>query len=226
MNQWLFAISSEIVMWIPFVLFFGFFGGIIFIVRHFEQRYLKKYMEWAQGLGFHSREMFQGRSLPRNLILEMSREGRTFLLDRFYVKHGKSSTTYHRLRLEGVNSPTLKFELYQQLKIHKWLERWAPFLGLVDVKTGDSVFDEDFFISSNDPEAALRLLNASLKQKFMQMKQLNFPGQFKLNQDELSYQEVEGRSDLETDEKRQRFQMAQDVLSEMAKQIAPTHSGF
>jgi hypothetical protein len=80
----------------------------------------------------------------------------TITLDTYTVSHGKSSTTYTRMRAPYVNKDGFQFTIYRK-GIFSGL---GKLLGMRDVEVGFPEFDEAFIIKGNDEEK-LRALFAN-----------------------------------------------------------------
>jgi hypothetical protein len=95
----------------------------------------------------------------------------TVTLDAYTVSHGKSSTTYTRMRAPYVNPDGFQFNIYRRgifSNIGKWM-------GMQDVTVGYPQFDEDFIIKGND-EAKLRRLfaNGRIRELITAQPDINF----------------------------------------------------
>jgi len=75
----------------------------------------------------------------------------TLTLDTYAVSHGKSSTTYTRMRAPYVNADGFRFTAYRS----GLFTPLGEMLGMRDIQIGDAVFDEAFVLKGND-EARVR----------------------------------------------------------------------
>jgi hypothetical protein len=64
--------------------------------------------------------------------------------------------------------------LYLRVSNRDPIELMAARIGIKDIKTGDRVFDAAFVVHSNDPERAVQLLDANLRQTFLQYDDIDF----------------------------------------------------
>jgi hypothetical protein len=80
----------------------------------------------------------------------------TITLDTYTVSHGKSRTTYTRLRAPYVNRDGFRFTIYRR----GFFTDLGKLLGMQDVEIGDPLFDDAFVIKGND-EFKLRALFAN-----------------------------------------------------------------
>jgi hypothetical protein len=77
-------------------------------------------------------------------------------LDTFTVSHGKSSSTYTRIRAPFVNPDGFRFTIYRK-SIFSGI---AKLLGTQDLEIGDSYFDDEFIIQSSSQDLVYRLLTS------------------------------------------------------------------
>ena len=70
----------------------------------------------------------------------------TITLDTYTVSHGKSSTTYTRIRAPYVNKDGFRFKIYRS----NFFAKIGKMFGMEDIKVGDTLFDEEFIIKGND----------------------------------------------------------------------------
>ena len=75
-------------------------------------------------------------------------------LDTYTQSTGKSSTTYTRMRAPFANKDGLYFKIYNQ----GFFASIGKALGMQDIETGDTYFDEHFVIKGNSPENIKLLL--------------------------------------------------------------------
>ena len=80
----------------------------------------------------------------------------TLTLDTFTVSHGKSSSTYTRMRAPYVNPDGFRFTIYRK-GVFTQLGKW---LGMQDVEVGQQPLDDNFVIQGTD-ETKLRALFAN-----------------------------------------------------------------
>ena len=74
-------------------------------------------------------------------------------LDTFTKNHGKSSTTYTRMRAPFLNKNNFRFKIYHE----GFFSSIGKFFGMQDVEIKDLIFDNRFIIKGND-ENKVRLL--------------------------------------------------------------------
>ena len=67
-------------------------------------------------------------------------------LDTYTQSHGKSATTYTRLRAPYVNADRFQFKIYRK----GIFSGMAKFFGEQDIEIGDPAFDDAFIIQGND----------------------------------------------------------------------------
>jgi hypothetical protein len=85
----------------------------------------------------------------------IAREGPwTVTLDTYTVSTGKSSQTYTRLRAPYVNRDGFRFEISRT----NIFTAVGLFFGMQDIEVGDSEFDRQFVVKSDDPEQVRKLL--------------------------------------------------------------------
>ena len=75
------------------------------------------------------------------------------VLDTHTVSHGKSSTTYTRMRAPFVNKDGLYFKIYPE----GILSKVGKYFGMQDIQIGDPLFDDNYIIKGND-EYKIKLL--------------------------------------------------------------------
>ena len=93
------------------------------------------------------------------------------LLDTFSRKTGKTTTTYTRFRVPFVNRNNFKFTIYRE----GFFASIGKFFGMQDIQIGDSFFDEEFIIKSNDVNKVKYLLSdKELKKLFKEQNYVNF----------------------------------------------------
>ena len=80
----------------------------------------------------------------------------TITLDTHTVSHGKSSTTYTRMRAPYVNPDEFRFTIYRK----GFFSGLGKMLGMEDVEVGHPEFDDAFIIKGNS-ESKLRALFAN-----------------------------------------------------------------
>jgi hypothetical protein len=81
----------------------------------------------------------------------------TITLDTYTVSTGKSSTTYTRMRAPFVDSEGFRFTVYRK-GIFSDIGKW---LGMQDIEMGDTKFDLDFILKSNQERKLRELLGSS-----------------------------------------------------------------
>lgn len=143
----------------------------------------------------------------------------TITLDTYTVSTGKTSTTYTRMRAPFVDSEGFRFTVYRKgifSEIGKWL-------GMQDIETGDTDFDQNFILKSNQ-EAKLRELVGSSKIRELIDQQPEiyfaikddegfFSSRFPEGVDELYFQVVGVIKDVE------RLKLLYDLFSETLDQL-------
>lgn len=77
------------------------------------------------------------------------------LLDTFTRSHGKSSSTYTRLRVPFINKDGLHFKIYRE----GFFSKIGKFFGMQDIDIRDPRFNEGFVIQGNKPQKIRQLLN-------------------------------------------------------------------
>ncbi len=77
------------------------------------------------------------------------------LLDTFTRSHGKSSSTYTRLRAPFINKDGLKFKIYREV----FFSKIGKFFGMQDLEIRDARFNEGFVIQGNNKKQISRLLD-------------------------------------------------------------------
>ena len=80
----------------------------------------------------------------------------TITLDTHTVSHGKSSTTYTRMRAPYVNPDEFRFTIYRK----GFFSGLGKMLGMQDIEVGHPAFDDAFIIKGNN-ESKLRALFAN-----------------------------------------------------------------
>ena len=92
------------------------------------------------------------------------------LLDTFTRSHGKSSSTYTRLRVPFLNKDGLKFKIYR----HGFFSSIGKFFGMQDLEIRDRRFNENYIIQGNNLQKIERLLSDSkLKVLFEMVPKVN-----------------------------------------------------
>ena len=77
------------------------------------------------------------------------------LLDTFTRSHGKSSSTYTRLRVPFLNKDGLYFKIYRE----GFFSGLGKFFGMQDLQIKDQRFNDSFIIKGNNQERIEQLLN-------------------------------------------------------------------
>ncbi|MEP3208315.1 MAG: hypothetical protein ABJN95_03950 [Maribacter sp.] len=77
------------------------------------------------------------------------------LLDTFTRSHGKTSSTYTRLRVPFINKDGLQFKIYRE----GFFTKIGKFFGMQDIDVRDPRFNEGFVIQGNNPQKIRQLLN-------------------------------------------------------------------
>lgn len=92
------------------------------------------------------------------------------LLDTFSRSHGKSSSTYTRLRVPFINKDQLHFKIYRE----GFFSGVGKFFGMQDIQIRDERFNKGYIIQGNNPQKIERLLNDSkLKMLFEMVPKIN-----------------------------------------------------
>lgn len=92
------------------------------------------------------------------------------LLDTFTRSHGKSSSTYTRLRVPFINKDQLQFKIYRE----GFFSGIGKFFGMQDIQIRDDRFNKSYIIQGNNPKKIERLLNdGSLKMLFEMVPNVN-----------------------------------------------------
>jgi hypothetical protein len=78
----------------------------------------------------------------------------TITLDTFTVSSGHSTVTYTRMRAPYVNRDGFRFKVYRG----GIFSEIGKFFGMQDIDIGDTAFDEDFVVKSNDESRVRTLL--------------------------------------------------------------------
>jgi hypothetical protein len=117
-------------------------------------------------------------------------------LDTYTVQHGKSSTTYTRLRAPYMNRDGFRFRIYRP-SIFTGL---GKLFGMQDIEIGDPQFDHDFVLQSSNPprlrefldDPQLRALIVGQPRVMFQVKDDDgvFRKRFPQGVDELYFQSV------------------------------------
>lgn len=88
------------------------------------------------------------------------------VLDTHRVSHGKSSTTYTRLRAPFINKEQFRFTIYRQ----GFMDALSKIFGMQDIEVGHEQFDHDFVIKSNDEKVVKALFdNARIRELLHQL---------------------------------------------------------
>ncbi len=106
---------------------------------------------------FHKAVTHWLRGKPRRLVAHVG--GLELTADHYTVRSNKSSQTY--TRVVGPARAPHAFEL--KVYASHLLSGLARAIGFQDVAVGDTTFDENFTVKSNDPEAAELWLNATVR---------------------------------------------------------------
>ena len=77
------------------------------------------------------------------------------LLDTFTRSHGKTSSTYTRLRVPFLNKDGLQFKIYRE----GFFSPVGKFFGMQDIQIRDARFNETYIIQGNNPQKIEQLLN-------------------------------------------------------------------
>jgi len=77
------------------------------------------------------------------------------LLDTFTRSHGKSSSTYTRLRVPFLNKDQLHFKIYRE----GFFSGIGKFFGMQDIQIHDERFNKDYIIQGNNPQKIEHLLS-------------------------------------------------------------------
>lgn len=76
------------------------------------------------------------------------------VLDTYTRSHGKSSSTYTRMRAPFLNKDGLYFKIYRE----GFFSNLSKYFGMQDIEIGDSFFDENFIIKGNSDYQITKLL--------------------------------------------------------------------
>ncbi len=76
------------------------------------------------------------------------------VLDTYTKSHGKSSTTYTRMRAPFANRDGLYFKIYRE----GFFSNVSKYFGMQDIEIGDNFFDENFIIKGNSEYQIANLL--------------------------------------------------------------------
>lgn len=77
------------------------------------------------------------------------------LLDTFTRSHGKTSSTYTRLRVPFLNKDGLRFKIYRE----GFFSPVGKFFGMQDIQIRDPRFNKTYIIQGNNPQKIEQLLN-------------------------------------------------------------------
>ncbi|MDB4293307.1 hypothetical protein N9954_07865 [Maribacter sp.] len=88
-------------------------------------------------------------------VLRYQHDNWEMLLDTFTRSHGKSSSTYTRLRVPFLNKDGLYFKIYRE----GFFSGVGKFFGMQDLQIKDQRFNEHFIIKGNSQEKIEQLLN-------------------------------------------------------------------
>lgn len=109
---------------------------------------------WENFANQYGAEFING-GLLKGIRVEYTYKNWPFYLDTFTVSTGKSSSTYTRVRGLFVGTSDFYFKLSRKTVFSKI----AKALGKAYVDTGDTTFDEEFIIKSNDYYKAKELFS-------------------------------------------------------------------
>jgi hypothetical protein len=140
-------------------------------------------------------------------------------LDTYTVSTGKTHQTYTRLRAPYVNRDGFRFRIWRK----SIFSNLGKMLGMQDLEIGDSLFDEDFIVQSNDPaRVKLMLQNEQIRSYIAAQPRIRFTvqddegwfgAQFPEGVDELRFSALGVIKDL--DRLRQLFELFIKTLQEL-----------
>lgn len=146
------------------------------------------------------------RFLTKPFRVEGERKGCTLQIYSYSERHGKSSTTYTTCRVLTPNPRGLTFTFAREGAV----ARLGKLLGMKDVSTGDTAFDEFFVVKCSDEEFIRKAMIDSVKQQFYVLwKEHAAKGAVRLDKQSFAYTET-GRIKSEQDSRR--FEAAAELM--------------
>ena len=118
------------------------------------------------------------------------------------------------VKTECLNPYGLSFFIIKRTKLNNVL------YGREGIETGDSEFSEKFIVSADNPEVMNSLLNFSIKNKLLQIQNLGFKGELKLEYNSLQYVEPEL---IYRDVNLLRIELMLHLLCEFADELSQKH---
>jgi len=92
-------------------------------------------------------------------------------LDTYTVSNGKTTIVYTRIRAPFVNKDGFRFNIYRK-GVFDWI---GEQLGLKDIETGDSFFDDAFVIEGEPEQPVLTMLsNSAIRALIQRQPDINF----------------------------------------------------
>lgn len=189
-------------------------GFVIWLARTLKRKQLTKHVAFAEELGFHLAEPLSKKHIrAKEFTIESSWGGKAILLNAWVVRHGKNSTAYTALQVAVKNPKNLTFSISQEIFLHKWAEK----IGIKEVKIDDPMFDEKFYLRTNQAELFKRFLGSTLRQDLMGFNNGGYlKGAFSANESTLFYTEI---GYLNTEEKTRRYEQARGILIKLAQAV-------
>lgn len=138
-------------------------GAVIYYAHQEYQAALRTWAAFAasRGLQYAAPEGWLFRTAPR---ITGTIEQIAFTIDTFTVSHGKSSTTYTRVRARAIDPIPSAVKVYNA----HFLSGLGKLLGFQDVPVGDAVFDEKYVVKADVEADARALLDAPTRRSLLE----------------------------------------------------------
>ncbi|KAB3526332.1 DUF3137 domain-containing protein [Alkaliphilus serpentinus] len=180
---------------------------------------------WKQFADEIGGEFLEG-SIFKPSMVQVAFRGWNITLDTYTVSHGKSSTTYTRIRAPFVSTQGFHFKIYKK----GLFSDLGKMLGMQDIITGNEDFDENYIIKGNNEElvkglfSSVEIRTLIEEQPKMTLEIKDSEGFFKKTPegvDLLHFQEVGVIKDIER--LKRLFMMFSIVISELVDIGAATY---
>jgi hypothetical protein len=143
------------------------------------------------------------------------------VLDTYTVSHGKTSTTYTRMRAPFINLDSFYFKIYQK----SLFSDLGKMLGMQDITVGYEEFDEEYIIKGNNEEKLKQLFSNERIRKLIETQpQMNleikddegyFAANFPAGVDELYFTVYGVIKDIEV--LKELYELFAEILKELSE---------
>ncbi len=139
-------------------------------------------------------------------IIEGNYQGKALKIFLFTRGTKSNSSIHSAIQILGNNPLGLSFTIVG----HTWVQKIWQLIGTQLITFNDPVFDSQFIVKSNNPNAMQKILTNTLRSKFLALRRHHaYKGGIELRNDILIYVELHP---IETDYKRKRFEALTDLM--------------